>query len=177
MWRSRNIFICHTLKSNIFCLVHIVLMGDFPFTAHAAIFSIFIFCYIKYKDATHNKKNGCIYNYTTRDQTRKSIKQKIVLSLFSLPLLPPPPQHLNGKCNCIQIILTPKTNEGSTNHYWDDEKDSNGDSTKLLLILGFKVHTWIVTNIHSQNKKIYVMCMHLAGLRYYSFLVIVNIII
>ena len=27
-------------KSNIFCLVHIVLMGDFPFTAHAAIFLI-----------------------------------------------------------------------------------------------------------------------------------------
>ena len=92
---------------------------DGGFFLHCTCIHIFnfVFCYIKYKDAAHNKKIGCIYNYTTRDQTKKSIKQKIVLSLFSLPLLPPPPQHLNGKCNCIQIILTPKTNEGSTNRY------------------------------------------------------------
>ena len=92
---------------------------DGGFSLHCTCIHIFnfVFYYIKYKDAAHNKKIGCIYNYTTRDQTKKSIKQKIVLSLFRLLMLPPPPPHLNGKCNCIQIILTPKTNEGSTNHH------------------------------------------------------------
>ena len=92
---------------------------DGGFSLHCTCSHIFNFYFLLHKIQRCNaqQKIGCIYNYTTRDQTKKSIKQKIVLSLFSLLMLLPPPPHLSGKCNCIQIILTPKTNEGSINRY------------------------------------------------------------